>query len=92
MVAAPINHIVLDERGVAYIAGTRIKVRHIVIERNAWNKSPEQIHEEYPRLSLGQIYAALVVAAGTLRHQLRRAPRSCASRCQRLSGCGSVLV
>jgi uncharacterized protein (DUF433 family) len=59
MVAAPINHIVLDERGVAYIAGTRIKVRHVVIQHSAWNQSPQQIREAYPQLSLGQIYAAL---------------------------------
>ena len=33
MITAPINHICLDERGVAYIAGTRIKARHVAIER-----------------------------------------------------------
>ena len=34
MVAAPINRISLDERGVAYISGTRIKVWHLAVERN----------------------------------------------------------
>ena len=59
MITAPINHISLDERGVAYIAGTRIKVRHVAIERQSHGASAEKIQEAYPHLSLGQIYAAL---------------------------------
>lgn len=59
MVVAPINHICVDERGVAYIAGTRIKVRHLIVERIVWHRSPEKIQQEYPSLSLGQVYAAL---------------------------------
>jgi uncharacterized protein (DUF433 family) len=59
MITAPINHICLDDRGVAYISGTRIKVRHIAGERKAHGASAEQIQEAYPHLSLGQIYAAL---------------------------------
>ena len=58
MIAAPINHISLDERGVAYLSGTRIKVRHLAVERNVWKKSPEAIQQDFPQLSLGQIYAA----------------------------------
>jgi len=59
MPASPINHIHVDERGVASIAGTRIKVRHIAVERNVWKKSPEAIQKDFPHLSLGQIYAAI---------------------------------
>jgi uncharacterized protein (DUF433 family) len=59
MVVAPINHICVDERGVAYIAGTRIKVRHLIVERSVWHRTPEEIQQEYPSLSLGQVYAAL---------------------------------
>ena len=59
MIAAPINHISLDERGVAYITGTRIKVRHLAVERTVWNKPPEAIQKDFPQLSLGQIYAAI---------------------------------
>src|SRR3954453_16561094 len=58
MVAAPINHISLDDRGIAYISGTRIKVRHLAVERNVWKKPPEAIQQDFPQLSLGQIYAA----------------------------------
>ncbi|HZT40906.1 MAG TPA: DUF433 domain-containing protein [Chthonomonadaceae bacterium] len=59
MVTAPINHIALDERGIAYISGTRIKVSHISIEKNVWDKTPEEIQQDYPHLSLAQIHAAL---------------------------------
>jgi uncharacterized protein (DUF433 family) len=59
MITAPINHVCLDERGVAYIAGTRIKVRHVAIERQSHRASVEKIQEAYPHLYLGQIYAAL---------------------------------
>jgi uncharacterized protein (DUF433 family) len=58
MTTAPINHISLDDRGVAYIAGTRIKVSHIAIERNVWKRSPEAIQADFPHLTLSQIYAA----------------------------------
>lgn len=59
MIAEPINHIILDKRGIAYINGTRIKVRHIAIERNVWKKSQEAIQMDFPHLSLGQIYSAI---------------------------------
>ena len=59
MVAAPINHIRLDERGVAYISGTTMKVAHIAIDAEIWGLTPRQIQENYPHLSLAQIHAAL---------------------------------
>ena len=59
MVAAPIHHISLDERGVAYIAGTSMKVTDIVTDVTTWGMTPQQIQENYPHLSLAQIYAAL---------------------------------
>jgi uncharacterized protein (DUF433 family) len=59
MVAAPILHINLDERGIAYIAGTSMKVSDIVIDSITWGLSPQQIQESYPHLSLAQIHAAL---------------------------------
>ena len=60
MVAAPVtNYISLDERGIAYIAGSRLKVRHIVEVKNDGDLTPEQIQEEYDFLSMAQIYSAL---------------------------------
>jgi uncharacterized protein (DUF433 family) len=59
MATIPIpSHIVLDDRGVARIQGTRSKVQQVVMDwRNGM--SPEKIQTAYPHLSLGQIYAAL---------------------------------
>lgn len=59
MILSPINLISTDERGVAYIAGTKMKVRQIVVEKNYWGLSPEEIQEGHEHLSLAQIYAAL---------------------------------
>jgi uncharacterized protein (DUF433 family) len=59
VVTTPINSIGVDERGVAYIAGTRIKVRHIAVEAEMWEQTPEEIQAAHPQLSLGQVYAAL---------------------------------
>lgn len=59
MISAPIYHITLDERGIASISGTRIKVRQIAVECNVWKKPPEAIRQDFPQLSLGQIYAAI---------------------------------
>jgi uncharacterized protein (DUF433 family) len=59
MVAAPIHHINLDERGIVYIAGTSIKVTDVVIDATTWPMTPECIQDNYPRLSLAQIYSAL---------------------------------
>lgn len=52
-------HIELDERGVARVAGTRHKVKMIVLDRIAYGWSPEEIHFQYPDLSMAQIHAAL---------------------------------
>ena len=57
-VVSPITHIGVDERGVAYIEGTRIKVSHIALHENA-GETPQDIRSAYEHLSLAQIYAAL---------------------------------
>ncbi|MEP6755399.1 MAG: DUF433 domain-containing protein [Chthonomonadales bacterium] len=59
MIAAPIEMIELDERGVAYIFGIRIKVTQIAIESKYNGMSPIDIMEAHPDLSLASIYAAL---------------------------------
>lgn len=47
-----------DERGVAWIDESNIKVIEVVLDHvQGW--SPEKIHEQYPHLSLAQIYAAI---------------------------------
>lgn len=53
------NHIALDGRGVAWIDDTNVKVLEVVVDRLAWEWSPEAIHRQHPELSLAQIHAAL---------------------------------
>lgn len=54
------THIQLDERGVAWIDDTNIKVLEVVLEKIAHNATPEEIHEQHQGyLSLAQIHAAL---------------------------------
>lgn len=57
MVDALTPHIRFDERGTAYVGKTRSKVKQVVIDKFN-GMDAEAIHEEYPHLSLGDIYAA----------------------------------
>lgn len=41
------------------MAGTRVKVTEIVLDKLAHGWSPEEIHFQHPHLSLAQIHAAL---------------------------------
>lgn len=59
MTIAPINHISLDERGIAYVTGSSIRVADIVVDAYTWNLPPAQIRDNYPSLSLAEIHAAL---------------------------------
>jgi len=49
----------LDDRGVAWIADTKVKVIEVVLDKIAYGSSPEEIHFQHPNLSLAQIYGAL---------------------------------
>jgi len=53
------KHIHLDDAGVAWIDDTNVKVIEVVLDKLAHASSPEEIHFQYPHLSLAQIYAAL---------------------------------
>jgi uncharacterized protein (DUF433 family) len=53
-----VNHIWLDERGIAWVDDTNTKVKEIVLD-HLGGFTPERIHEEHPHLSLAQIHAAL---------------------------------
>jgi uncharacterized protein (DUF433 family) len=53
------THIWLDDRGVAWIDQTKVKVMEVVLDKLAHGSSPEEMHFQYPHLSLSQIYAAL---------------------------------
>ena len=59
MVPVTCSHIELDERDVAWIAGTATKVREVAMDKIAFGWDAEQIHAEHPHLTLWQIHAAL---------------------------------
>jgi uncharacterized protein (DUF433 family) len=54
------SHVWLDERGVAWLDDTNVKVLEVALERLAHGSSPEEIYEQHRGyLSLAQIHAAL---------------------------------
>lgn len=53
------THIWLDDRGMAWIDRTNVKVIEVVLDKLAHGSSAEEMHFQYPHLSLSQIYAAL---------------------------------
>ncbi len=57
------EHVVVDEKGVARIAGTRWKVSLLVAARHAYGASPEELAYQHPDLTLGQVYSALAYYA-----------------------------
>jgi hypothetical protein len=59
MSQTPTAHIHLDEAGVAWIDDTNVKVIEVVLDKLAHGSSPEEMHLQYPHLSLAQIHAAL---------------------------------
>ena len=58
MPIAAIDHVELDDQGVARVAGTRMKVIHLVMERDANQLTIEQVHEGHENLTMSQILAA----------------------------------
>jgi len=58
MTVASISHVVIDDAGVARIAGSRSRVIDVVLDQRAYGWTPQQIHEQHPHLSLAQIHAA----------------------------------
>ena len=48
----------LDERGVAWIDESNVKVIEIITDHIAYGYSPEEIRLQYPHLSLAQVCAA----------------------------------
>ena len=59
MAAVVSTLIELDERGVAWLGGTKTKVIEVALDKVANGWSPEEIHFQHNYLSLAQIHAAL---------------------------------
>jgi uncharacterized protein (DUF433 family) len=53
------SHIVLDNKGRAWIDDSNVKVVEIVRDHIAYGWSPEEIQWQHPHFGLAQIYAAL---------------------------------
>jgi uncharacterized protein (DUF433 family) len=52
-------HLEFNAEGVPVIAGTRIKVRSLALDRIAHGWDAEEIQRHHPDLTLGQIHSAL---------------------------------
>jgi uncharacterized protein (DUF433 family) len=59
MSTASYAHIEQNADGEAILAGTRIKVRMIALDRIAHGWDAEEIQRHHPDLSLGQVHSAL---------------------------------
>lgn len=63
IVIAPSNtdykHILLDDSQVPFIAGTTMKVVELITSVFAYGWSPEELHFQYPHISMSQIHSAL---------------------------------
>jgi hypothetical protein len=46
------TQIELDNRGIAWIGGTKAKIIEVVLDKVAYGSSPEEIHFQHPNLSL----------------------------------------
>lgn len=53
------EHVVLNEAHVPLISGTTMKVVELVLAQAAYGWSAEELHIQFPYLTLGQIYSAL---------------------------------
>jgi uncharacterized protein (DUF433 family) len=82
------TQIELDDRGVAWIAGTKVKVTEVVLDKIAYGSSPEEIHFQHPNLSLAQIHGALTYYyenQGGIDEQIRRGLEESGELAMRLS-------
>ncbi|MEO1297680.1 MAG: DUF433 domain-containing protein [Cyanobacteria bacterium J06636_16] len=53
------KHIQINEQGIPVIAGTTMKVTELITSVKAYGWGPDELHANYPHISMGQIYSAL---------------------------------
>lgn len=58
-IATEYKHISLGDRDIPFIEGTSMKLVELVTSVQAYGWSPEELHFQYPHLSMSQIYSAL---------------------------------
>jgi uncharacterized protein (DUF433 family) len=54
-----VEHIAIDDNGIARLAGRRTKVAQIAMDKIAFGWDAEQIQRQYPQLGMSEIHAAL---------------------------------
>lgn len=59
MTVAAIEHIIIDDKGVPRIAGSRIRVSQIAAEYEQHGRDAEAVWRDHDHLSRAKIYAAL---------------------------------
>lgn len=52
-------HIVLDDENVPVLEGSHVKVIEIILDHLAHGSDAQEMHRQFPHLSLGQIHSAL---------------------------------
>ena len=57
------QHIVMDSHNRPVIEGTKMKITQLVMEKQAYGWSPEELQYQHPHLTLGQVYSALAYYA-----------------------------
>ncbi len=57
------RHIIMDSKKRPIIAGTNMRVTQLVMEKQAYGWSPEELRYQHPHLTLGQVYSALAYYA-----------------------------
>jgi uncharacterized protein (DUF433 family) len=58
-IATDYKYIELDDNGIAIIADSTLKVSELINHHLAYGWSPEELHFQFPHISLSQIYSAL---------------------------------
>lgn len=53
------KHIVVNDEGVPMIEGTNMKVIELVLNHTIYGWEPDELQENHPYLTLGQIYSTL---------------------------------
>jgi uncharacterized protein (DUF433 family) len=53
------NHVLIDDRGCAWIEGTKVKVIEVAMDHIAHGWSADEISRQHPGLTLGQVHSAL---------------------------------
>jgi uncharacterized protein (DUF433 family) len=58
------GYIEVDDDGIARVAGSRVKVIHLAMEKQANGWDADQLHESFPQLTLTQLHLALAYYYG----------------------------